>query len=514
MEDQFRISRFFRNRSERDPDMVAVYDYDNRIRYTYKELLDRASSVAVFQLEHGIKKGDRVAIFAKNSIESMDILYSLQYTGAILTTYNFRLRAEELVGLLTSESPAMLFYDAAFSEKIEVIRSSLPDTFFVSLNDNNQFGDVCYSEALDAPGSKIPCVVNMEDILMLCHTGGTTGVPKAAMISYHSLIYNTMSQIVEYGISSVDVMYVSYPLFHISAWSAALSMLQAGGRIIFKKDFDTEETLKLLEKEKLTILNGSPTVYQRMCLSPRFDKTDFSSVRFVRCGAAPPSAELVNAYLKKGLKFINAYGMTESGTSVLSMPLGSADIDTIRKKAGSAGKPMLFTSLRIIDDNGMDVRDGESGELLVKNEMLFSGYWNNEAETQNVMDGCWLHTGDMARCDDEGYYYICGRKKHMFISHGENIFPVEIENFLYTIKDIDDCYVFGVPDMERGEAGKAIIVLHPGSRLTAEDILAEMKGKLSTLKIPKYIEFVPKVPRNDVGKVCIHDVIRLYGLKK
>lgn len=513
MEDSFILRRFFKNRSERDPDRVAVYEYDSGNAYTFRDLADRSSRLASFLMERGIKKGDRVAMFCRNSQPCIDLLYAMPVVGAILTTYNIRLKSEELLGLVSNEDPRFVFYESAFAEKVKLFKQILPEALFIVLDDDNPLDDIPYSSVLHYPlwhGEEFQS--EMEDILMLCHTGGTTGTPKAAKISYRSLFYNTLSQIVEYNISPFDKIYISYPLFHISAWSAAMSLLQAGGCLIFKRDFDTEETLKMIESERLTFLNGSPAVYQRMALSRLFDSTDFSSVRFVRCGAAPPPLDLVNAYLKKGLKFIDAYGMTESGTSILSMPLGSS-IDTIKSKASSAGKPMLFTSLRIVDEFARDVAVGQSGELLVKSAMLFSGYWKNDEETSNVMENGWLHTGDMATMDADGYYSICGRKKHMYISLGENIFPLEIEDYLNNYPEIDDCYVFGVPDFDRGEVGKAIIVLHEGCELTAEEVSARMYGKLSTLKIPQYIQFVDKIPRNEVGKVQTSVVYEKYGLK-
>ena len=513
MEDSFMLERFFKNRAERDPDRVAVYEYDSQKAFTFRDLSVRSAQLASFLIGHNIKKGDRVALFCRNSQPCIDLLYAMPMTGAVLTTYNFRLKSEELLSMVSNEEPRFVFYESVFAEKVKMFKQILPDSLFVVVDDDNPLNDTLYASVLlHAPWQGKKFQVEMEDILMLCHTGGTTGTPKAAKITYRSLFYNTLSQIVEYNISAFDKIYVSYPLFHISAWSAALSLLQAGGCLVFKRDFDTEETLKMIESQHLTFLNGSPAVYQRMALSPRFSETDFSSVRFVRCGAAPPPQDLVNAYLNKGLKFIDAYGMTESGTSILSMPLGSS-LDTIKAKAGSAGKPMLFTTLRIVDEAGQDVSVGQSGELLVKGAMLFSGYWKNDEETSNVMENGWLHTGDMASVDADGYYTICGRKKHMYISLGENIFPLEIEDFLNNYPEIDDCYVFGVPDYERGEVGKAIIVRHEGCTLTEEEVCERMHGKLSTLKIPKYVQFVDKVPRNEVGKVQTRVVYEKYGLK-
>ena len=513
MEDSSLLYSFFVNRSVRDPERTAIFEYDSKERVTYRELVRNAGRVAAFLKMMGLEKGDRVALCSRNAHWCFELLYAMPVTGTVLTTYNIRLKSQELNSLLVCEAPKVLFYESFYAEKVSQFKLALPDTLFVVLDDDNPFGDITYRGVLDRePWNGAWAELGFEDICMLCHTGGTTGTPKAAKISYRSIFYNTLNQVLEYSTTAFDIMYVSFPLFHIAAWSTALSILQSGGCIIFKKVFDTDDTLRMIENERMTIISGSPAVYQRLSKSPLFDKTDFSSIRCVRCGAAPPSREIMEPFWKKGLVFLNVYGMTESGTGILSLPIGSTTIDTLKEKAGSAGKPMIFAQVRIVDDDGNDVRPGEPGELLVKSGMLFTGYWQNEEETRSALQDGWLHTGDMARCDSDGFYYICGRKKHMYITYGENIFPLEIENFIMSWPETADCYVFGVPDKERGEVGKALIALAPGAALSEDEIMLRLKGQLSTIKVPRYIQIVDHIPRNEVGKVLTSEVYERYSL--
>ena len=511
MEDNILLHSFFTDRAIRDPRRVAIFEYDSKEKYTYHDLSERSLRLASFLYAKGLRRGDRVAMCSRNSQCCFDLLFAMPVLGTILTTYNIRLRSDELQELLENETPSIVFYESFYAEKIAFFKQALPDAQFVVMGDENPLNDCTYAEAMACnPWSQSWAELSLEDIIMLSHTGGTTGTPKAAKISYRSIIYNTLNQVLEYNTSCNDIMYVSFPLFHIAAWSTSLSILMSGGCIIFKRVFNTDDTLRMIQEERLSIITGSPAVYQRMSRSPLFEQTDFSSIRAVRCGAAPPSRETMEPYWHKGLVFLNVYGMTESGTGVLSLPIGSTTIDTLKERIGTVGKPMTFTQLRIVDEQGNDLPDNEPGELLIKSAMLFSGYWNNEAETESVMENGWLHTGDVARRDEDGFYYICGRKKHMYISYGENIFPLEIENLIMSWPDISDCYVFGVPDKERGEVGKALIVLHKGASLTEEEILAKLRNELSTIKVPKYVQIIEKIPRNDVGKVLSKVVAERY----
>jgi fatty-acyl-CoA synthase len=248
-----------------------------------------------------------------------------------------------------------------------------------------------------------------------------------------------------------------------------------------------------------------------MMEDPEFEDADFSGIRRIRCGAAPASLEMMKAYWKKGELFCNGYGMTETGPGVLSMPINAMTVEQLEEKRLSVGRPMIYVHLRIVDEEGNDVKRGEKGELLIRSAALFSGYWNNPEETANVLKDGWMHSGDIAMQDEDGYYYIVGRKKNMFISHGENIYPVEIENVLLECRGIREVCVIGVEDKRRGEVGKAIVVLEENAKLTKEQIFDYIGNNLPKIKQPQYVEIVDELPRNSVGKIMLPVLREKYG---
>lgn len=507
------LGSFFRATFERNQDRIAVADDDTGRCYTYGELIARARRVAAYLTSClNLHRGDRVALYARNGVWSLDLFYAMSMTGCILTTYNYMLREHELMGLLRQEAPRVVFYESGYARQREIFQHILPDTHFVVLDGEGSSVDPSYgAEVLCGPNCIAdPVPLSPEAICMLMHTGGTTGIPKAAKLSYRSIMCNAVGQVINYGICEQDVAYVSFPFFHCAAWNAALPVLLCGGRVVLKKKFQAEECLEMISRLGLTLLAGAPSIFRRMAHLHQFEETDFSSVRGIRCGSAPPTLELMRRYWGKGLPFYNGYGMTEAGPGILALSAGSMSLELATCKAGSVGKPMLFTQLRIVDEDGNDLPVGAEGELLIQSGSMFSGYWGNEAETAQVMRDGWLHTGDVARRDADGFYFICGRKKHMYISGGENIYPVEIETVLLDQPNVEDAYVFGVPDDDLGEVGKAIVVPHKRKEVSKQLLLCALSRDLSTLKRPKYIQFVDQIPRSESGKILGETVLAEY----
>lgn len=514
MYEELLLKTFFRARFERDPNRIAVMDYDTGREYSYGELANRSGRIAGYlKGRPSWRRGDRVALCARNGPWSLELFYAMPLVGGILSTYNCMLKEAELVGMLVHEAPRVVFFESAYAPLRAALQKVLPETHFVRLDGPGAPGEGSYEEALGQPEWTGPWAeLDPEDICMLLHTGGTTGVPKAAKISYRALLCNTVGQVVTYSISEADIAYISFPFFHCAAWNSALPILLCGGKVVLKRKFDAEECLRMVSGQRLTFLAGSPSVFRRMLRSPLFHRTDFSSVRSIRCGSATPTLELMRSYWEKGLLFYNGYGMTEAGPGVLSLPASSMSRELAARKAGSVGKPMIFTSVRIVDDAGRDVPAGVEGELLVRGCNMFSGYWDNSEEMARAVRDGWLYTGDIARRDEDGFYFICGRKKQMFISGGENVYPIEIETALLDQPDVEDACVFGVPDEDWGEVGKAIVVRREGSALGKQELLQALAARLSTIKVPRYIQFVDRVPRSDAGKIMGEEVRERYGV--
>lgn len=503
-------------RSRISPHKEAIYDLDNNQSYTYEDMENRANILANYMKDKlDINKGDRVAFVSRNSIELFDAYYATGKIGAILVPYNARLSAKELKLLINKETPKVLFYEEVFKDVIDELKKNTNISEYIVLN----YGDISdkdinYKEIMDyEKNTFIYCEdLDFEDTHLIIHTGGTTGLPKGAKISHRAMLFNSMNEIITWGISHTDSAHLLLPLFHTGGWNLlTLPLLHAGGRLIINKQFDPKLSLKIINEEKPTFIFGAATIFRMMIELDEFKYTDFSSVKWIMAGAAPTPINIMRKFWEKGVRFVLGYGMTEAGPNNLTAPAEFMNMDDIEEKHGSVGKPMYFTLAKIVDDEGKEVRQGESGELVWSGPQVFSGYWNNEEETKKTFRNGWVYTGDMAKKDEDGFYYIVGRKKNMYISGGENVFPPEIESILYEIPEIHEACVIGVPDDNWGEVGKAVVSIKPDTSIGKEEIINYLRTKLAHYKVPKYVEFIKELPKNNVGKIVRAEVIKLYG---
>jgi fatty-acyl-CoA synthase len=310
-----------------------------------------------------------------------------------------------------------------------------------------------------------------------------------------------------------DRALIVLPLFHTGGWNLlTLPLLHVGGCLYLNRQYDPKKTIEVIEQEKITFLFGAATIFRMMTELPEFTGANFSSLKWAMAGAAPTPINIMKAFWDKGVKCVLGYGMTEAGPNNISMPAQFLNQSLIEEKYASVGKPMYLTMVKLVDNEGKEiVTPNTPGELLWGGPQIFSGYWENPQETEKTLINGWVQTGDMATFDEDGFYYIVGRKKNMFISGGENVFPPEIETALYDVEAVRECCVFGVPDEKWGEVGKAVISLKAGMTLDKEKILSALNGKLARYKIPKYITFVEDIPKNNVGKIVITKIIEVYG---
>ena len=272
------------------------------------------------------------------------------------------------------------------------------------------------------------------------------------------------------------------------------------------KKFDPDIILQLLEKEKATMFMAVPTMLSMMAQSQYFEKTNLSSVKFFIIGGEPMPLPLIELWHRKGVPIRQGYGLTEVGPSVTSLHQ-----DDAVRKMGSIGKINFYIYHRVVDENGNDVKQGEVGELILKGPSVTIGYWRDEEATKESIKNGWFYTGDLVKEDEEGFLFIVDRKKNMFISGGENVYPAEIEKFLYTHPSVKEISVIGVPDEKWGEVGKAFIVVKEGKKLSAKEILEYCEGNLAKYKIPKYIEFVNEIPKTDTGKIDKKKLLELHN---
>ncbi len=417
--------------------------------------------------------------------------------------------------MLERETPRVIFYSEKQKKLIEHFRQDGSNREYICIlgepdrQDRYTYEDIMAYEAKGTAIYEPPC---FDDINMLIHTGGTTGGPKAAMMNYWAIFFNVISQILTASLNRDDCANVLLPFFHTAGWNVLmLLVLIVGGRVILTTNFCPEKVLEIIEKERPTICIGIEAMYKAIARHPNFEKTDFSSYRWMLNGAAPISRGTMEIYLKKGVRVVNAYGMTEAGPNNLCPGVNDMTTEEIYAKWSSVGRPMFFNNVRIVDERGVDVPEGESGELLFNGNLIFSGYWMDDEKTRSTVIDGWLNTGDIAYKDNDGYYYICGRKKNMFVSGGENIYPIEIEHLLMNHPAVESACVFGVADEKWGEIGKALIVLKPGYSATKEELQAYVGENSSSIKVPKFIQFLKELPKTPVGKVDMKVVAKKYG---
>lgn len=332
---------------------------------------------------------------------------------------------------------------------------------------------------------------------LIIYTSGTTGHPKGAMLSHRMLLWNSINTHLALDIVSSDVTTVHAPLFHTGGLNVLTTpLLHSGGTVVMMRSFDAALWLEAIEKYRCTVVFGVPTMFQMMMEAPGATTADLSSLRLCISGGAPCPVPLIEVFQRRGMVFTQGFGMTEVGPNCFMLAAGDST-----RKAGSIGFPNFHTEARIVDEHGHDVARGVAGELILKGLHVCSGYWRKSEATAAAMRDGWFFTGDLARQDDEGYFYIVGRVKDMIISGGENIYPAEIEATLHQHPAIASAAVFGLPDPKWGEKPVAAIVVRGGHTVTAEEIIEFCAGRLARYKIPRRIFFAEEFPLSASGKI-------------
>jgi fatty-acyl-CoA synthase len=337
--------------------------------------------------------------------------------------------------------------------------------------------------------------LNTPHIIM--YTAGTTGQPKGAILSQGASFWNVLNLNLGMDFTSGDRNLVVLPMFHIGGIGLfTLPMIYDGGTVIIQRTFDPAKTLGLLNGEKITLFFGVPAVFQALIQHPEFKAEAFKTVRVVMSGGAPLPVSLVEQYHAAGIVLQQGFGMSEAAPSIATLDKALAI-----EKAGSIGKAVFHLEARIVDDEMNELPEGDVGELVILGPNLLQGYWNRPEATEAAFSGEWFHTGDLARMDSDGCIYIVERKKDMFISGGENVYPAEVENAIYELPQIAEAAVIGVHDEKWGEVGRAVVVLKENQIITDVEIIAFLRKRLAKYKVPKHVAFMDCLPRNAAGKV-------------
>jgi len=474
----------------------------NQRSVTYAELETYSGKTATFLQTEGVTAGDRVAVLCNNSIAFFELLFACGKLGVILVPLNWRMPARELDPLIVDSAPTLLFYDPVFSDT--VMDLTFPNARTVPFNTADSNSLLARRENLLPYAGRHQWPA--DDPWYLLYTSGTTGAPKAVIQTYGMALVNYINASQATDLTSHDHTLNFLPLFHTAGINLyTLPTLIAGGTVTVLPSFDSDMVIDLLASGTLSIFFGVPAVYQQLSLQPRFNDIDLQPVRNWGCGGAPLADALNMQYQNRGVAVCNGYGMTETGPTVFLM-----DSKNTAQKIGSVGKPQLLSAIRIVDEDGHDVNVGEVGEIWVAGPGITPGYWNKPKETAATFsDNGWLRTGDLGQQDTDGYYYVVGRAKEMFISGGENIYPAEVENVLCQHPDILEVAVVGHADEKWGEVGHAFILLKPGAKCTspapnAQDLTAFCRENLAAYKVPKAFSFVDMFPRTAAGKIQKH----------
>jgi fatty-acyl-CoA synthase len=487
-------------RARLSPDGVALVFVPSGERFTYRRLDERASACAAALRGLGIEKGDRVGLLAHNRPEFLDVFFAAGKSGLVVVPLGTRLTAHELAFIVRDAGLRALVYDGAFADTVNALRAEVEVAHWIALDPPAHAADIRLADLLSsrstAHGPR-PTILP-EDPYCLLYTSGTTGKPKGVIVPHRMVAWNAYNTAVGWQLREDDVSSIFTPLYHAGGLGAFLLPIFAiGGTIVLHAGFDAGEIWRTVERERCTVVLGVPTIWKLLMEAPEFATADLSHVRWLISGGAPLPLYIIEAYQRRGVVFRQGYGLTEVGVNCFAM----SNEDSVSHK-GAIGRPLMFTRARLIGEDGRDVPTGEVGELLLKGPHVCAGYWNNPEATAAALDPeGFFHTGDLARCDAEGFFSIAGRRKDMIISGGVNIYPAEIEGELLLHPAVQDAALVGVPDETWGEVGVAFVVLRAGLAASDEQLAAHLAGRLARYKLPKRFVFVDTLPRTPYGKV-------------
>ena len=504
------ITDFLHRRAQLSPDRLAIRDTLTGCDYTYAAWNAQANQTANYLRALGVKTGDRVAVYAANCMAYLDIWMACGKIGAVLQNLNWRLAVPELVDLICDATPEVLVYSSEFVEQVNTMRADIPCVrHFVAMGDKAQPDDCAFAERDDYPDTlTVPRPdLDWDSPWVICYTGGTTGLPKGAILSHGNMTWNSINTVMSWGLDQNDCAILNSPLFHTGGLNVfTLPLINAGGASILCGGFDVDQTFDLFASGDVTLFFGVPTMFTVMQQHPRWADADFSRLKLVISGGAPCPLPIFERFWEKGVDFKTGYGLTEAGPNTFWLP--QADV---RRKPGAVGFPLLHIDVKAVRADGSEAAPGEPGELLIRGPHVTPGYWNNpQATAEAVVDG-WLHTGDLAICDDEGYYTIVGRLKDMIISGGENVYPAEVESILYRHPAIREAALIGVADEKWGEVGRAVVVVEPGQTLDEDGLIDFLRERLARYKVPKSAVFVDALPKTGAGKIDKKELVRQYG---
>lgn len=475
---------------------------------TYDELDERSDRLAAALAEQGFAKGDRVGVLLYNRVEWAEVFFALAKLGGVVVPINYLLKPQEVAFILDDCGADWVVFEQALRSTADGVRSGGDERRYVGIgvHDHEQAGVLDYEQLIGAARpdrTGLPAAqVRADDLFLLQYTSGTTGTPKGAMHSHATVLWNSFHQVIDYGVTADEVFLVVPAL----CWAAgfhdiALATLWMGGRIVLNSStgFEPARFLETVQRERITSTLLVPTVLKRVLAEPTFDDYDLSSLRIICSGGEPVPVTAIEEVHRRlpTCALLQCYGMSEFPTMMLYL-----DAPDAVRKAGSAGRACSGAEIRVVDGDGNDTPPEQVGEIICRSPASMIGYYGREeASASTLVDG-WLHTGDLAHVDDEGFVYISGRSKDMIITGGLNVYPAEVERVIAQHPAVLEAAMVGAEHPDWGEIGEALVVLQPDARLDAEELSGYLKEQLATYKIPKKFTFgYDPLPRTTSGKV-------------
>lgn len=523
------LFELLRNTAKKYPKKEAIIFYDKKI--TYKELDTLSDKFATALADMGVKKGDRVALFLANCPQYVISFFGGLKAGATLVPCNPMYKERELEHQLNDSGAETIVALGSIYKVVKNVRekTGLKNIIVTGIEDYMPLKGLAtiiprvstmvslypdtinFLEMMDKYEPKPPEIeINpKEDLAVLQYTGGTTGVPKGAMLTHYNIMTNAI-QVAHWSYSTEgkDVTMSVLPLFHIYGLTITMILpTYRAGTIILIPRFDLETVLKAVEKYKPNYFPGVPTMYVSLNEYSDIKKYKLSSIRYCVSGAAPLPFEVMKTFEElTGANLVEGYGLTEASPTTHSNPMDKRD----KKRVGSIGIPYPDTDAKIVDvETGTkDIPLGETGELVIRGPQVMKGYWNKPEETEKTLRDGWLYTGDIAKMDEDGYFYIVDRKKDMIDVSGFKVWPTNVEDVLYEHPAVEEAAVIGVPHPYRGETVKAYIVLKAGysGKVTEEDIINFCRERIAAYKVPRIVEFRMQLPKTLVGKILRKDL--------
>lgn len=482
MSSDMTLGIWIRHRARVTPDRVAI-DFGDR-EVTYHRLDDDSSRLAAELTGRGLARGDRVAVLADNCPEYATSFFACAKAGLVMTPLNWRLTAPELAYQIDHSGASLLL---ASDERMDQAATAL-----------DAAGNRPSLRALEEPGQGeegSPATVEDDDPLFLVYTSGTTGRPKGAVLTHANCFWTNLAIDRVMDVTTFDVVLQVLPQFHIGGWNVQpLLAWWKGARVVLEPTFDPGRALELIASRRVTTMMGVPATYLFMAEHPTFRSTDLSSLRMAVVGGAPMPEGLIRTWTGRGVALVQGYGLSEASPNVLGLAP-----EYVADKVGYAGKAYPHVEVALGGPDGELVEGPATGELLVRGPSVFAGYFNDPNATAEAMAGGWLHTGDVAERDEDGFYRIRDRLKDMYISGGENVYPAEVESVLAEHPAVVEAAVLGVPDERWGEVGVAVVVTR--WEVEADELVTWCRQRLARFKVPQRIRFAESLPRSGMNKV-------------